>query len=114
MEPVGALATLVTLAVIVQKGVEAVRRRYPNLDGGHVQAVAVAAGVAIASGIDLRATVDLLDALGVSVGNTPAPWLDYVITGVAVGAGSGFLADLTGRSGVRYWREVEPPADPPA
>lgn len=92
MEPIDVVAQVGLISVIVQKVLERVRARFPGLDGSLVSVYAALAGVGIAWGYDLRAAFELT---GVAL----QPALDYIVTGLAIGAGSGFVADVTGRSG---------------
>lgn len=99
IDPLDLLATLAVLSVVVGKIVEAARRKWPYLDGMAVTALAAAVGVVVAYGLDLRGTVVLLETIGAAGNRTPPVWLDYVITGAAIGLGSGWLADFARRSG---------------
>lgn len=99
MEPVSVTVVVLAIGLVVQKFVERVRARFPRLDGELVTLASVLIGTGIAWGWDLRAASELIPALGGTV--TIPVAFDYIVTGGAIGAGAGFLADLSGRSGSR-------------
>jgi hypothetical protein len=101
MEPTAGelIATIGVLGVIIKAIVDAVRRKYPTMDGLWVQVVAFVLGGGVAFAFDVQATRAILDFIGASAARTPVPALDYVITGAAIAAGAGLLAELSGRSG---------------
>lgn len=99
MDPIEILATLGVVAVVVKGVVDAIRRRYPLIDGGIVQLLAIVLGVGVAWGFDLKATAALLEQAGAAVGRVPIAAVDYVITGVAIAFSAGFFAEVSGRSG---------------
>jgi hypothetical protein len=86
-------AGLVLVAAFIEKLVEKLRNQFPVLDGWYVNACAYALGLVVAFGFSL----EVFNELGFS---GPA-WLDRLLTGFGLGAGSGFLADFSGRSGPR-------------
>lgn len=88
-----ALAAFAVLAILVQKIIEHVRKAVPQLDGVGVTILAAVVGYGIAAGTGLHVLDQLVP------GVTVAVWLDYAITGFALGAGAGFFADVTNRSG---------------
>jgi hypothetical protein len=98
-DPIQILATVAVLGVVVKGIVDAIRRQWPGLDGLVVQVAAVLVGAGIAWALDVRATEALLESVNASVGRIPPPALDYVVTGVAMAAAAGFLAEIAGRSG---------------
>lgn len=98
MEPLAVITTIGVFGVVVKAIVDGARRQYPKLDGLAVQALALALGVGAVWAFDLRGAEALLDFAGATV-RTPHFIADYVITGAAVAAGSGFLAEIAGRSG---------------
>lgn len=99
MDPVQVLATVAALGLLVKGAVDAIRRHYPSLDGGVVQAIAGALGIGLAAGLDVRATEALIASLGGSLGRTPHWAVDWALTGLAIAFGAGALAEATGRSG---------------
>jgi hypothetical protein len=96
------LIPFIGLAFIIEKVVERLR---VDLLGGHflegwkVSLVAIILGLVIAftSGMEMFAAASAagLDEFGFEL----VWWMDRALTGLALGFGSGFLADLTGRSG---------------
>lgn len=98
MDPVALLSTVAILGVIVKGAVDALRRKYPTLDGGLIQLIAVVVGIGLAAALDLRATIAVLESIG-GVGNEPHFIVDWILTGVTIGFGAGALAELVGRSG---------------
>lgn len=97
MDAGGILATIGVFAVFVKGLVDAIRRQWPRVDGLWVQVVAVVIGAAAAAVFDLQGTAVLLEAAGAGAARVPAVPIDYVLTGAAIGLGSGFLAELSGR-----------------
>lgn len=87
------IATVGALALVTKSVTQAVRRRYPALDGTAVQVVAWVLASGFAMAIDLRATSALLESIGATPGRTPIPLVDYIVTGAAVAAGAGWLAE---------------------
>ena len=87
-----AFAAYAVLAVLVQKVVEHTRKAIP-VDGGYVFAAASGLGILAALATDLRIIAEVLEGYDV------APWFDTILTGFGIGAGAGFFADITGRSG---------------
>ena len=99
MTPVEIIATVTVLSVIVKAVVDAIRRGAPVVDGLGAQLLAWLLGVFVAWTIDLRATLALLEAAGGGAGRIPPAFADYLITGAAIAAGAGAIAELVGRSG---------------
>lgn len=101
MDPVGILATIAALGLVVKGAVDAIRRRYPSLDGGIVQAIAAVLGVGVAAALDVRGTEALLNTLGAGggIGRTPHYIIDWLFTGLGIAFGAGALAEATGKSG---------------
>jgi hypothetical protein len=90
------IAVLVFVAVIIEKIVERLRADLPAawvgwLNGTWVNLLAIAFGIAATYGMSLH----LLDVLG---SPDHAAWLDHILTGIALGFGAGFVADLARRS----------------
>jgi hypothetical protein len=106
MDPIEVLATVAVFGVVVKAVVQAIRRQWPGLDGLAVQAVAVALGAGGAWAFDLRATAALLEAAGAQVGRMPVPAVDYLITGVAIAAAAGVVAELARPAAVEIQTEV--------
>jgi hypothetical protein len=98
MDPIEILATIGVLALLVKGAVDAIRRRYPTLDGGLVQVIAIILGIGIAAGLDIKGTAAVLESLGGSIGRDPHFVVDYILTGVAIAFGAGALAEAVGRS----------------
>jgi hypothetical protein len=89
------IAVLIFVAVMIQKIIERLRAGLPYeanryLDGIVVSLVAIGMGIGATYGMDLH----LLDVLGQP---DHAGWLDRVLTGIALGFGAGFIADLANR-----------------
>lgn len=99
INPVELLATVAVLGAVVKAIVDAIRRQWPRLDGLAVQVVAIGIGAAIAWTLDVRATAALLESVNASVGRLPVPAVDYLVTGTAMAAAAGFLAEIARRSG---------------
>lgn len=99
MDPIEILATVGVLGLLVKGAVDAIRRRYPTLDGGVVQLIAIALGIGLAAGLDLRGTAAVLESLGGTLGRDPHFVVDYILTGVVIAFGAGALAEAVGRSG---------------
>lgn len=114
LSPAQVLATVAVLGLVVKMVVDALRRQWPGLDGLTVQVIAIAVGAGVAWGLDVRATAALLEQAGAAVGRLPAPALDYVVTGAAMAATAGFLAEIAGKSGgnVGTIIEVDSSGDP--
>lgn len=90
------LAVVALVAALIQKIIERVRDAFGeiNLDGIWVNALAAALGLAFAFG----AKFDVLH----TVIQWDWPWwLDRAVTGIGLGAGAGWFADVAGRSGPR-------------
>jgi len=98
MEPTEILTTIAVLGVVIKAVVEAVRRQYPVLDGIRVQGLAWALGAGTAWALDIKGTEALLEAMGAAAGRVPITTVDYIITGAAIAAGAGFIAELSGRA----------------
>jgi len=88
------LALVLFAAALVSKVVERIRAIIPALDGAWVNlaAAAIGIGIAYAAGLDILHDVTAY---------AWPWWLDRLITGIGLGAGAGFFADLAGRSGPR-------------
>lgn len=97
MDAGGILATIGVFSVAVKGLVDAIRRQWPRIDGLSVQVIAVAVGAVSAWMFDLKGAAVLLDAAGAGAARVPTAALDYILTGVAIGLGSGVLAELSGR-----------------
>lgn len=89
------LEAVVVFALITTKVTERIRTAF-TLDGWVVNLVAIAIGVAFAFGFDLKVVAEVTGIAG-------AGWLDAIVTGVGIGSGAGWFADLAGRSGPRSW-----------
>lgn len=87
------LAGAALIAVLIQKIVEHIRKDVPRLDGVWLLVASSAIGLAFAYGTGIRVVEGLLPDTAI------APWLDVTVTGFVLGAGAGFLADVSGRSG---------------
>lgn len=98
MDPIAALTTITVLGVVVKSIVDAVRRHYPRLDGIGPQLAAWALGSGTAWALDIQGTEALLEYLGAAIGRAPIAPVDYLLTGAAIAAGAGFLAEISGRS----------------
>ena len=85
------------LAIIVQKVVEWIRSKFPNVDSDYVRIAAVAVGTvtAWAAGINVE---EVLREYGLAISDIPE-WLSYLGSGAAIGFGAGAIADLLKRSG---------------
>ena len=94
MDSTAILATLGSLSLLTKYLVQAARRHWPTLDGTRVQVGAAVLGTLQAWAIDFRATEALLELAEIQANRLPAPALDYVITGLAIAAGGGFIAEL--------------------
>jgi hypothetical protein len=85
-------------AFIVQKIIERTRAAGDSevvwFDGIWVWAAACSLGVALAWG-----TGDGLTLMSELTGEDVNRWLDLVVTGVAIGSGAGFIADISNRNG---------------
>lgn len=98
MDPIAALTTITVLGVIVKSLVDALRRQYPRVDGIWPQLFSWALGGGMAWALDIQGTEALLDYLGATAGREPIASVDYLLTGAAIAAGAGFLAEISGRS----------------
>lgn len=87
------LAIALLLAGGIQKAIQHLRTAIPAIDGLAVLVLSTALGVATAAGTDVRLLAALTPTAEV------AGWLDLMATGYALGAGAGFIADISGRSG---------------
>jgi hypothetical protein len=85
------IATVIAAAVITQKIVERIRWEFEFLWGWHVTVLAVAFGCLFSFGVPLGMFVEI-------EGLALPWWADRALTGFAIGAGSGFVADISGRS----------------
>lgn len=99
LDPAAILATLAILGTLTKGLVDALRRHYPRLQGFGVQLVAAGLGALQAWGFDLRGTEAMVELAGATVGRIPPAPVDYLLTGAAIAAGAGFLAELSGKSG---------------
>jgi hypothetical protein len=97
--PIDLLASLAIFGTFLKAFIDAIRRKYPRLDGLVVQLLAAAGGAGIAWSFDLQGTEAILGTVGASVGRYPPVAIDYIITGIAIAAGAGLLAELSGKSG---------------
>lgn len=95
--PIEMLATITVLGFIVKAVVDAIRRQYP-VDGIWVQALAWALGAGVAWAFDLKGAAALLEYVGAPAARVPITPIDYIITGAAIAAGAGILAELAGRA----------------
>lgn len=93
MDPITPLVGIALAAAFCEKVVEKLRDQFPIIRGPVTNLVAYALGIALAFGFNIAVFADL--------GFTGADWLDHIFTGFGLGAGSGFLADWSGRSGPR-------------
>lgn len=89
------LATVAVFGIVVKAVVQAIRRQWPTLQGLAVQLIAVVLGALGAWAFDLRATAALLEVANAHVGRIPAPPVDYLITGVAIAAAAGVVAEVS-------------------
>lgn len=83
------VATL--LAFSINKFVERLRAQFGILNGQVVAIFAYAVGIVAAFGFN----VELFSALGADYGINPSPVLDKIFSGFAMGAGAGFIADVS-------------------
>lgn len=90
------LSLFAILSVVVQKIVEWVRGRFPQLESDYVRVAAVAVGTALAwaAGINVE---EVLSSYGLPIQDIPE-WLSYLGSGAAIGFGAGAVADLLNRS----------------
>lgn len=98
MEPLAIITTITVAGVVTKAVVEAVRRQYPQLDGLLVQFLAWALGGGIAWALDIQGTEALLTYFGATAGRVPVTPVDYIITGAAIAAGAGVIAELSGKA----------------
>lgn len=84
-------AVALFLSGIVQQIVERVRSSYEAFGGNRIVIVAWGLGVAAAYGVDLNLVMD-------TIGGDVQDWFDKVLTGIAIGSGSGLLASFKTRS----------------
>lgn len=98
MEPIAAISTITIAGVVVKAIIEAVRRQYPVVDGIWVQGLAWLLGGGISWALDIQGTEALIEYVGGAVGRTPIAAVDYAITGAAIAAGAGVIAELAGRT----------------
>lgn len=87
------VAGLALAAAFVQKLTERIREQFPVIDGWGVNLLAYGLGVLLGFGFNLHAFAAL--------GFEGYEFFDNLMTGLGLGAGSGFLADWSGRSGPR-------------
>jgi hypothetical protein len=104
IDPAAILATITVLGLVVKAIIDGIRRQYP-VEGIWVQLLAWALGSAMAFGLGIQGTEVLLEFVGATAGRTPHIVVDFIITGAAIAAGAGAIAELVGRAG--------PSANPP-
>lgn len=94
---------LAVFGVIVKTAIQVTRGIITQLHGPIVAGLAAVYGIIIAGVLDFRAAEALLTQAGVEdiIGRTPSQPLDWVITGFAIAAVAGFLAEFVGISGPR-------------
>lgn len=97
MEPLAVITTVGVIGVVVKAIVDGLRRHYPKLDGLWPQLIALTLGAGIAWAFDLRGAEALLEYVGGAAGRTPIVAVDYLVTGAAIAAGAGFLAEISSR-----------------
>ena len=98
----GAILGAITIfGGIVKAALAIVKRHASTLSGTWTQAVGFVLGTVIAAGLDYRAATALIEQAGLAdvIGRPPAPWFDYGITGFAIMAASGIIAEFVGTSG---------------
>lgn len=96
-QPLEILGAITFFSVVIRMVVDAIKRQYP-INGTWVNVLAWALGIVIAAAMDIQGTEALLDYVGVRAGRVPITPVDYAITGAAMAAGAGVLADLAGRN----------------
>lgn len=97
-EPLAVITTIGVFGVVVKAVVDGVRRRFPGLDGLLVQGLALVFGFGLAWAFQLHGAAALIDYIGADAATVPNVWVDYVVTGAAIAAGAGFLAEIAGRT----------------
>ena len=98
MEPVGILAALGVASVVVLKAVDIVRKLVPSIDGVWVNVASVLVGVGVTFSSGLAGTRELAGELGLELAFVVPRSVDLTLTGVVLGLGAGYFADLRGRS----------------
>jgi len=101
MDPIGVIATVGVLAIVLKGIIQAIRRQWSQIDGLWVQMIAIALGFGAAAAFDIRATAALLETAGAQVGRMPVPVVDWLITGVAIAFSAGLFAEAVSTSGNR-------------
>lgn len=97
------LAGAATFGLIVKAVVAAVKKAVPDMQGLATMGVATLAGTLLAAMFDFQAAAALADQynlVGV-VNRVPDGAIGWLISGIAIGAASGFFAELGGTSGPR-------------
>lgn len=98
----GAIIAAITIfGAMVKAALAIIKRHAPNMNGTVTQAVGTLLGAGIAATLDYRAAAALIEQAGLAdvIGRQPAPVLDYIITGFAIMAASGVIAEFVGTSG---------------
>jgi len=98
MEPGNVLAQVIFISAVLAKVIERVRFRLPKLDGDLVSLTAWVIGVGIAWTLGLDVAEQL-------TGTSFVVPVNYVVSGLAIGLGSGAVADVIGRSGTTVLTE---------
>lgn len=94
----------IVFSVLLQQLIKLVRRRVPQLDGDYVVAVATLLGVGLAFLLKIAV-------LGALFGLVVEPlWADYLVSGIAMALGAGWLHDAIKSVGIPAGR-YEPPAE---
>lgn len=100
----GAILAAITVFGVMVKGALAILKRHlPNVSGTVTQLAGWVLGGGISATLDYRAAAALIEQAGLAdvIGRPPAPVLDYVITGFAIMAASGVIAEFVGTAGPR-------------
>lgn len=112
VDPLAVITTIGVFGVIVKSIIDTIRRRYPRLDGTLVQVGALLLGSGLAWSFQLRGASSLMQYLGATAANAPYWAIDYLVTGAAIAAGAGFLAEISGSKTEAIAFEVDANGDP--
>jgi len=104
------LIPFVAMAIVIQKIVERLRVDLLGhfLNGWKVSLLSIGLGLVVAwsSGMEMFAAASASELPGFSF--DLVWWMDRVLTGISLGLGAGFIADLTGRSNADGEKMVVP------
>lgn len=95
------MAGLVTFGLIVKAAVSAIKKAVPALTGLWTMLTASVVGTLVAGAFDFQAAAALAEKYELTgvVGRVPDGPFGWIISGIAIGAASGFFAELAGTSG---------------